>query len=121
MADKPETIKCFWVLAIHHLGRRLLSRRPGGEDDAQEALVKILTKEDAIEEEKKIAFLYLVLASSMLTREARHAVVAYAADVTHADVVAEKGSAGALLGRSFFEATKAMEEFCAKARSGEDH
>ena len=103
----------FRLLAIHRLGKSLLSQSPESAD-FQEGLAKVLLNGNASEEEGKIAFLYLLLGSAKLTQSSRHAIIEYASDVRHADVVAQKESAHSILRRSMMAILREMEEARAK-------
>lgn len=104
-----NTQALFRLLAVHRLGTRFLSGGPGSAD-LQEGLARVLVSETAGDENKKIAFFYLSLASPKLTPHSRRAIVEYASDPAHGDVVAQKGSARAALTANLLEVIKKMGE-----------
>ncbi len=105
--DGGDNNMVFRLLAIHQLGLRLLAHRREHEE-AQEELARILGNSHLTEEEKKISFLYLSCASDVLTSQSRHAMIEYAADPAHADSVAQKGSARAIVEESMWDVLRKM-------------
>ncbi len=98
----------FRMFVIHQLGCQLLAGRPRCEE-AQKKMAGVLVNVGSAEEERKIAFFYLALTpSSELSTWTRRAIIEYASDPAHGDIVAQKGSARVVLTASLLDVTRRM-------------